>query len=236
MSVHNHSQGCQMSEVDWLVLNRDKCFEDKLLMSEVAPFPPSVLMANVSGLNAERDFASQGCDIFQALARVSDIPLTDYEKILDFGCGCGKLTRLFKGHPHEVYGCDFDYRYVKWMQKNLPYMHVALADVHPPLPYAQNSFDAIISVYLFTHLNELSQDEFLAELQRISSSGGRLFLTVHGETALRRAKNNPITRAFLEVDNSLFIKAEKQFYVNRHAFISRNDHLTLNAFNYWSDL
>ena len=37
-----------MSEVDWLVLNRDKCFEDKLLMSEVAPFPPSVLMANVS--------------------------------------------------------------------------------------------------------------------------------------------------------------------------------------------
>ena len=48
--------------------------------------PPSELMVNASSLDEERDFASHGCDIYEALSKVSAIPLADYEKILDFGC------------------------------------------------------------------------------------------------------------------------------------------------------
>jgi cyclopropane fatty-acyl-phospholipid synthase-like methyltransferase len=43
-----------------------------------------------------------------------------------------------------------------------------------PLPYAEGEFDAVISISIFTHLTEKSQDEFLADLQRVSRKEGSL--------------------------------------------------------------
>jgi SAM-dependent methyltransferase len=103
-----YQQGCQMPLEEWIWLNRSGIFEDPELRRYVAAFPPSDLMENVCGLRSEQDFASHGADLFVAISKASPKPLTEYGHILDFGCGCGRLARMFKGHPHRVSGCDID--------------------------------------------------------------------------------------------------------------------------------
>lgn len=216
---------------DWLELNLDKVFQDQSLRQFVSPFPPPELMENVSGLQNERDFAAHGADIYRAIFLASPKPLPDYQSILDFGCGCERLARMFKGHPRRISGCDIDVRHVEWINQNLLFMDAKFSKVVPPIPYADNEFDAVISISIFTHLTEHSQDQFLAELHRVCRPDGRLFLTVHGQRALHRALNEPAIRSMLNMDDRRFQLAEQDFHDNRHAFVLQHGHLTTELEN-----
>jgi SAM-dependent methyltransferase len=218
-----------MSSEDWMRLNRTEIFENPALRQYVSPFPPLELMQNTSGLQSEKDFAAHGTDIYTALSLASEKPLADYGHILDFGCGCGRLARMFKGHPNKISGCDIDNRHVEWINANLDYMEAKLSKVVPSIPYEDNEFDAIISISIFTHLTESSQDQFLAELHRVCRPDGRLFLTVHGQRAMSRALNEPEIRTMLDMDESRFQKAQKDFKENRHAFVLQQGHLTTQS-------
>lgn len=227
----DYGMGCRSNVEDWLELNRDKVFHDQSLRQFVSPFPPSELMANVSGLQNERDFASHGADIYRALSIASTKPLSECRSILDFGCGCGRLARMFKGHLGRIAGCDIDSRHVEWVNNNLPFMEAKLSKVVPPIPYADNEFEVIISISIFTHLTEHSQDQFLAELHRVCQPEGRLFLTVHGQRALSRALSEPAIRSMLDMDDQRFQIAQRDFQENRHAFVLQHGHLTTDSEN-----
>ena len=222
----DHALGCRMEVGHWLDLNRHKVFQDPSLRQFVSPFPPPRLMNSVSGLKNEIDFAAHGADIYRALSLASPKPLPDYQSILDFGCGCGRLARMFKGHPGRISGCDIDLRHVEWINQNLPFMQAKLSKVVPPIPYDDDEFEAIISISIFTHLSERSQDEFLTELHRVCRPDGRLFLTVHGQRALSRALNERPIRLLLNMDDRRFQLAQKDFRENRHAFVLQNGPLT----------
>ena len=221
-----YRMGCQMPQETWVWLNRSGIFEDVNLRQYVAPFPPVHLIQNVSGLTNERDFAAHGVDLYVALSKASEKPLTEYQRILDFGCGCGRLARMLKGHPYELAGCDVDSRHIEFIQSNFDFMEASLSSLQPPLPYASDKFDAIISISVFTHLNETSQDEFLSELHRICVPGARLFVTVHGERALQRAQSEEMIWQMLSVDRRGFDAARKEFAGGGHSFILQDGHLT----------
>jgi len=218
--------GCKMPLEEWMDLNRNQIFTNPELKKVVSPFPPVELMANVSGLQNERDFAAHGTDIFRALTAASSKPLSEFSSILDFGCGCGRLARMFKGHSGHIAGCDIDARHVDWINNNLDFMEAKLSKVTPPIPYEENEFEAIISISIFTHLTEKSQDHFLSELHRVCASDGRLFLTVHGKRALERALSEPTILAMLSMDPQRFKRAQQEFAENRHAFVLQFGHLT----------
>jgi SAM-dependent methyltransferase len=222
----SHELGCRMGIDDWMKLNRTGIFEDAYLRRYVSPFPPVELMQNTSGLVSERDFAAHGVDIYNALSLASPKPLTEYVHILDFGCGCGRLARLFKGHPQRISGCDIDRRHVEWVNANLTFMEAKLSSVAPPIPYEDDEMDAVISISIFTHLTEKSQDEFLAELFRVTRPGGILFLTVHGAQALDRACREQRIRDMLNMDELRFKKAREAFARNEHGFVLQFGHLT----------
>ena len=222
----SYQKGCQMPFEEWVWLNRSGIFESPELRRYVAAFPPRDLMQNVSGLTNEQDFASHGADLFAAISKASPKPLTEYGHILDFGCGCGRLARMFKGHPHKISGCDIDRRHVEFINVNLNFIRASLSFVHPPLPYENNVFDAVISVSVFTHLNERSQDDFLSELYRTSAPGACLFVTVHGERALQRAQAEERIWEMISVDRLGFDVALQAFGEGKHGFILQQGHLT----------
>jgi 2-polyprenyl-3-methyl-5-hydroxy-6-metoxy-1,4-benzoquinol methylase len=117
---------------EWVWLNQSGIFDAPSLRRYVARFPPVDLMENVSGLKSERDFAKHGVDCFMALVEASPRALTDYRSMLDFGCGCGRLSRMLKGHPRRISGCDIDHRHVDFINNNLDFMRVTLSSVYPP--------------------------------------------------------------------------------------------------------
>jgi SAM-dependent methyltransferase len=224
--MSDYSLGCKLPVAEWAHLNRTAIFANPDLRSYVSPFPPPELMQNTSGITSESNFASHGADFWIAFSQASPEPLSEIASILDFGCGCGRLARMFKGHPGRIAGCDIDERHVAWCSAELKYMETKLSSVRPPIPFADDEFAAVISISVFTHLNESSSDQFLKELARVCRSDGTLFLTIHGRRALDRAVSEPKIRAMLDVREDLFQAARQNFAKGRHAFILQQGHLT----------
>jgi SAM-dependent methyltransferase len=225
--------GMRMPMENWLDLNKSLCFERPELSKYVSPFPPPHLMQNVSGLTSEVDFAAHGVTIYRAIQDANPKPLADYRSILDFGCGCGRLARMFKGHPGKVTGCDIDARHIDWINGHLPYMVAVRTAPAAPLPFESDSFDGVISVSVFSHLDERTQKLYLAELARVSTRGAELFLTTHGERALERAINDDRIFEMLGIFSADLERAKGSMLEGRHSFILQpTGHLTTDHYKY----
>ncbi|TAM60800.1 class I SAM-dependent methyltransferase [Rhodanobacter denitrificans] len=222
----DYSLGCRMPADDWANLNRIGVFDDPALSCYVGPFPPLDLMYNTTGVDRQSDFAAHGADFWIALSRASPKALCDFSSVLDFGCGCGRLARMFKGHPGYVAGCDIDHRHVDWCAEAIDHFDAKLSRVKPPIPFGTNEFEAVISISIFSHLNEAGQDEFLQELARVCKPEGLLFLTVHGKRAMTRALTEPKIRNLLDMPDELFEQAREKFERDELAFVLQQGHLT----------
>jgi SAM-dependent methyltransferase len=120
-------------------------------------------------------------DLERALAAVCDT-LSAHDRILDFGCGCGRIVRWMKelADGRTIAGTDIDARAIAWASSNLSFARFEVNEALPPTRYRDGEFDLIVNHSVFTHLDERHQDLWLAELERITAPGGALVLSVHG--------------------------------------------------------
>ena len=105
--------------------------------------------------------------------------------MMDFGCGCGRVTRHLKDLPGNVHGSDYNPHLVHWCAEHLPFGEFRTNDAEPPLPYDDDFFDFLYSISIFTHLDEPLQVPWMHELARVVRPGGLLLITVMGEDRLR---------------------------------------------------
>jgi ubiquinone/menaquinone biosynthesis C-methylase UbiE len=106
-------------------------------------------------------------------------------KVLDFGCGCGRVLRwlMMRAPSTEFYGADVDEEAIRWCMQMLKPARFEISNFRPPLPYPDAFFDAVYCISVFTHLEEGIQESWLEELRRILKPNGILIFTVHGATA-----------------------------------------------------
>ncbi|MDP2664322.1 MAG: methyltransferase domain-containing protein [bacterium] len=102
----------------------------------------------------------------------------DNEKILDVGCGNGRLYELFKERTIDYYGVDFSEELVGIAGKRYPQFKFQVADALN-LPFPDNFFDKVFGVAIFHHIpsKELRM-RFLKEMKRVLKPEGRLIMTV----------------------------------------------------------
>jgi SAM-dependent methyltransferase len=157
------------------------------------PVPPPELIVQVAGTPNVEWFLSLGRDMFQAIVtmlREDDAPAEEMQRILEFGCGCGRVLRYWRGIAGPaIFGTDYNPRMIEWCRRNLPFARTSLNDLLPPLPYADHMFDCIYATSVFTHLSAELQALWMRELGRILKPGGRLLITTHGKSY--RARLNP---------------------------------------------
>jgi ubiquinone/menaquinone biosynthesis C-methylase UbiE len=105
-------------------------------------------------------------------------------RILDFGCGCGRVLRFWKERSEEleIHGTDYNPKLVEWCQDNLDFVNVSTNDAAPPTSYTEDYFDIVYAISVFTHLSEEMQAPWLKELIRITKPGGHIIITVHGRS------------------------------------------------------
>jgi SAM-dependent methyltransferase len=150
------------------------------------PTPPTELIWRATGQRDAQRFDNSGrlsvADYSRALG-VIGASYAHYSRILDFGCGCGRVLRWLDDLPSEVelHGCDIDADAIAWLSENIPHARVVRNDGLPPLPYPDDFFDLVYNYSVFTHLPEVYQDRWLAELNRVTRPGGVLLLTVSGD-------------------------------------------------------
>lgn len=156
---------------------------------ETMPWPGEELVYRVTNQTDRRLFLESGQrsvrDLENMLA-LAGKKFSDFRRILDFGCGCSR-TLLWMGpvaEESELFGCDIDERMVAWGRDNVPWATFTVNQPLPPLDYPDGHFDLIYASSVFTHIDENYQDQWLAELKRLTSPGGLLILSVHGEYVL----------------------------------------------------
>jgi len=158
-------------------------------------FPDAEQRFRVIGSKDLNGFVLGGTTDFKRLdaaaEAISGKGFAGYPRILDWGCGCGRVARFTARVPGvALTGCDIDADNVAWCTAHLAGSY-ALTTVRPPLPFADASFDLVYGVSVFTHMREPLQDAWLAELARVAAPGALLMMTVHGRTALDYAQLSP---------------------------------------------
>lgn len=161
------------------------------LSGDLPPIPPIDLIYRVvppfEAENIERERHAFDTEALRsvdgiefALAAVGR-QLADFRRVLDFGCGPGRVMRHLEPLTQtcELHGIDIDAEMIDWCNKNIPFATFVVGPHEPPLPYEPSSFDLIFNHSVFTHLDEYRQDIWLTELQRILTPGGIALLTVH---------------------------------------------------------
>jgi SAM-dependent methyltransferase len=192
---------------------RERCakLEDLIAYYDVRPIPPTSLRVRVGGWDDPDHFLGVGRKIYwdiKRLLRGVDRSLSDFSTILDFGCGCGRLTRyLVPSAAQNLVGVDIDPESIAWCNEHLVRERVAFAVNReiPPLSFKDGSLDLVIGISVFSHLPEDLQFAWLAELARIIRPGGILIASVHGETLLSK-ETAPETREKFAREGFLYAK------------------------------
>jgi SAM-dependent methyltransferase len=144
------------------------------------PFDLRILVAASPDIGWFLDSGARGAQSIRASLERNGLDLARAAPILDFGCGCGRVTRHFAGVA-GVHGSDLNPRLVAWCRARLPFGTFGTNGLAPPLAYEDGRFGLVYALSVFTHLPEGLQDEWMEELRRVLRPGGHLLLTTHGE-------------------------------------------------------
>ena len=153
---------------------------------EIPPVNDQRLLDHVVGAGgSEEGFLSGG--FLTAIGLVSALqmagrPISSFRRILDFGCGSGRVTHWLRhlAGSADLTGADINPDAIAWCKENLAFGANFLCTGNtPPLPLANGGADLIYGVSVLTHLDEDFQFEWLEELHRVTAPDGLVVLTIH---------------------------------------------------------
>jgi SAM-dependent methyltransferase len=169
--------------LDWLLGN--------IATNRFLPAPPVELKFCGDG-----DYRAIGAEFLGHFVRMAD--LRPYERVLDIGCGVGRMAvplTQFLSDTGTYDGIDVVRKGVAWCERtispaypNFRFQHLDLD--HPlynpegsgsaeqvRLPFADASFDFICLISVLTHLDTAVLTNYASEVARLLAPGGRCFAT-----------------------------------------------------------
>ncbi len=152
------------------------------LASDGLPLPPEELLLGHNHVN----YIEWGQEHVATMRRIlgeSGHRFEEGQRVLDFGCGSGRMIRGFieEAKDSEFWGVDIRSDHIFWAKHHLsPPFHFATTTVVPHLPFEDCYFDLIYAGSVFTHVDDLADAWFL-EMRRILRPGGMMFFTIHDQ-------------------------------------------------------
>jgi SAM-dependent methyltransferase len=142
------------------------------------------------------DFAETGTDLVEHLVDLGC--LGPQSKVLDVGSGMGRLAVAllsYRGEQASYDGLEIVREGVEWCNSNITAKHpnyrFELADIYNKeynptgrvpawayrFPYADDSFDLVVLVSVFTHMLPDDMEQYISEIGRVLRPGGHCFAT-----------------------------------------------------------
>jgi ubiquinone/menaquinone biosynthesis C-methylase UbiE len=102
----------------------------------------------------------------------------DRDKILDYGCGNGRLLELFAGKNIEYSGADISQKLIDIAQSKYPNHDFQKISGSQKLPYPDDYFNGVYSIAVFHHVpSKQLKAEMANELYRITKPDGHIIIT-----------------------------------------------------------
>ncbi len=154
------------------------------------------------------------------------------ERILDIGCGIGRMTlplTTYLSSRGHYSGFDIVPGGIKWCKENIgskfPNFKFELADIYNKeynptgrlkasefqFPYPDNTFDFVFATSVFTHMFADDIQHYLKEASRVMKPGARCILTffLMNPEAERLIKEGRSLKKFESLGNGIFVQNKK---------------------------
>jgi SAM-dependent methyltransferase len=147
-----------------------------------------------------RGGATIACRLDGYLRERFDQSISGFDRILDWGCGSGRVTRhlIRLAGSSTVTGVDIDADNIAWCREHLSGADFQVVGLLPPINCTAGLFDLVIGVSVFTHLAEDVQFAWLEELSRITSKGAILLVSIQGPSQMAMQSDNHLYQTALE--------------------------------------
>jgi SAM-dependent methyltransferase len=170
-----------IGDFQWFWLNttgyRRLPFIKKLLPS----LPDSELQRGFIGKSGDHALR-EGFNAYRTWKRLAakhGRPVHRDTRILDFGCGWGRILRFFMRDvaPGNLFGVDVMPMAVDLCKETNPWGQFSQVPAFPPSTLPDNHFDLIYLYSVFSHLSQKACDAWITEFSRILKPGGLVIAT-----------------------------------------------------------
>ncbi len=173
----------------------DDGFRDVLIRSEWKPvqrrtrlpgFPPRDLQNQFVGSSGEATLreADRFYRVLKTACAKAGRPLERESRVLDFGCGWGRILRFFLREvaSQNLYGVDVDPDVIAVCKSLFSHGQFETVPAQAPTQLPSESFDVIYAYSVFSHLNEEISLQWFKEFARLLKPGGLLLATTQGRS------------------------------------------------------
>ena len=169
-------------------------------VDDLLPTPDEKCRIRVHGSPLLPAFKLEGYSSYRKIKHLikKNISFIDNENIrlLDWGCGCGRVSRYLRADYRNIWGADIDPKNLSWCEQNLKMQTIELGAT-PTGILPENSFDVIFGISVMSHLSLDHQILWLRELYDSLSENGILLLSFHGVSSALRSMSNELFSRFL---------------------------------------
>jgi 2-polyprenyl-3-methyl-5-hydroxy-6-metoxy-1,4-benzoquinol methylase len=178
---------------------------------QMPAFPPEELQRNTTGLSSEAALrqAYAFYEDTRAGMRAAGKTLDRDSKVLDFGFGWGRISRVFMHDVKldNIHGVDVDAEFVELTRRLFGSDLFTECSPFPPTRHDDASFDLIYAYSVFSHLSGAAVHAWMTEFERLLKPGGVVAFTTRHDSFFdfcEAAANRPDAEGYVRALGTLF--------------------------------
>jgi SAM-dependent methyltransferase len=163
-----------------------------------------------------KEALDQGLEIYELFKHLNEkwsTKLAPSSRVLDFGCGWGRVIRFFLKDvaPENLIGIDLYESFLAVCTRTNRWCHFQHCETLPPSGLEASSFDLIYAFSVFSHLSQEAHERWLQEFRQLLKPSGVLILTTFRREMLASGEWSPVAERFVPVEQWLSAYDQGEF-------------------------